>query len=71
MSRRKKIERKLTAIMEGADGDRCSLCKRPFPENAATHGGISHGGAIAIVGDCCSKHVNNIAQGYRKAQTAG
>lgn len=49
---RRRVERQITELMK-EDGDRCSACKTPFPHNSRTFGGVTEGGNVALVGECC------------------
>jgi len=57
-SARRRIERQITELMK-ADGDRCSSCKTPFPDNSRTFGGITAGGDSALVGECCHRKLKD------------
>jgi hypothetical protein len=46
------IERIMTT-----DGDCCSLCRAPFSHNSRTFGGVTGGGVIALVGECCASRL--------------
>lgn len=51
-SGRRRVERAIRKIMQD-DGDRCSVCKKPFDHNIKTFGGVLAGGVPALVTECC------------------
>jgi hypothetical protein len=42
------------------DGDNCSLCRAEFPHNSRALGGVTHDGAVALVGECCASKLASI-----------
>src|SRR5262245_60798093 len=58
-SGRRRVERALKKIMED-DGDRCSVCKKPFDHNVKTFGGVLVGGAPALVAECCVARLQEV-----------
>ena len=58
-SSRRRVERHLRKMME-VDGDKCSLCKKPFPHNGQTFGGVTSAGVPAMVSECCRPRLKEI-----------
>jgi hypothetical protein len=42
------------------DGDDCSLCRKQFPHNSKTFGGVTTGGKPALVGECCERKLKTV-----------
>ena len=53
----KRIERGIQKLIK-ADGDHCSICRRPFAHGDRTHYGRIAGQRPAIAGDCCADRIN-------------
>ena len=40
-----------------SDGDNCTICRKPFTDNALTFYGVAFA-TIAVVGTCCAEKLN-------------
>lgn len=71
-SARRRLEGKIQDIMR-SDGDRCSICKKPFAANSRTFGGATKHGDAALAGECCTTRMGiTIIQGvYLSKQDFG
>jgi AMP nucleosidase len=49
-SAQRRVERQLQAIAEN-DGGHCSICRKEFPHNSRTYGGLTDGGIVALAGE--------------------
>ena len=57
-SGRRRVERAIRKIVED-DGDRCSICTKPFGHNMK-FGGVTGGGVPALAGECCRTKVKEV-----------
>jgi hypothetical protein len=48
------------AMLIRADGDHCSLCKRPLQHQAPTYYGTTAIGVPAVTSTCCRKKLANV-----------
>lgn len=57
-----KIHQQLKTIVEN-DGDHCTICNKEFPRKSFVYGGLTSGGAIELVGECCRHRLKEVFVG--------
>jgi len=58
-SARRRVERQIIELTN-SKGDQCSNCQTPFPHNSRSFGGVTAGGKVALVGECCQRTLKQV-----------
>lgn len=56
-SERRRYEKEFPKILKKA-GDACGICRKPFPHNSRTFGGVLPDGQAALAGECCQNQLD-------------
>jgi hypothetical protein len=53
------MNRRIQRVIE-RDGDHCSICRAPLQHNCKTYYGVTYGGEVACVAECCRSKLQTI-----------